>query len=549
SPTQRHTRHGELEPGEVASGEMARSPARSETFFQRPSSPASSSRELRTPNAFPNRSWSASNALRNAPPLSSRYEDGLTEPGIISNDLDGAQSRQIAGESHARPNRPVARPIMGTSRRDYGYVRTNPAVTARRAALQLLDTYTCGPSAITTDEVVQRQTLRERYLTPQVTTTAEDRERLRQQLKGEPVPSMQTVPVVLAEGETTGAYEAQFQNWMGLARRLRSDDALRASFSETDIRLERRLRFDFAKRQTKRRTSGQRPSRYEAPPPPAPAIDSPAHDHEPAATATGQSPSPAIDLSSPHSSSGKRVAPGDSVARPSGDSSTSDPDHKRQRRQDSPAVVAPRTPTSSVNAGNLATSQDTGFDPGVDAAPSGAPHGCGTPLARRAEHEEDERPLDSLAASFVEFLSLRSHARSVSAYVAGVDRSSHRLANDLEDVERHVGWLESLQAMQQRGADLERQVAQLQGQLDLLVRMQPYGSHPVAMQPPMTLPPAALQPPMALQLPATPQYPVYSYSGAGLQHPAVSQTPATSQPSSDPALAPQSSPEQGPGMA
>ncbi|ETM98090.1 hypothetical protein PPTG_19810 [Phytophthora nicotianae INRA-310] len=201
SPTRRHTRHGELEPGEVASGEMARSPARSETFFQRPSSPASSSRELRTPNPFPNRSWSASNALRNAPPLSS--------------------SRQIAAESHARPNRPVARPIVGTSRRDYGYH---------------LDTYTYGPSARTTDEVVQRQTLRERYLTPQVTTTAEDRERLRQQLKGEPVPSMQTVPVVLAEGETTGAYEAQFQNWMDIARRLRSDDALRGSFSETDIR-------------------------------------------------------------------------------------------------------------------------------------------------------------------------------------------------------------------------------------------------------------------------------------------------------------------------
>ncbi|ETM97329.1 hypothetical protein PPTG_20394, partial [Phytophthora nicotianae INRA-310] len=161
-------------------------------------------------------------------------------------------------------------------------------------------------------------------------------------------------------------------------------------------------------------------------------------------------------------------------------------------------------------------------------------------------HEEDERPLDSRAARFVEFLSLRNHARSVSAYVADVDRSSHRLANDLEDVERRVGWLESPQAMQQRVADLERQVAQLQGQFDLLVRMQPYGSHPVAMPPPMTLPPAALQPPMAMELPATPQYPAYSNSGAGLQHPAVSQTPAASQPSSNPALAPQSSPEHGP---
>ncbi|ETM30719.1 hypothetical protein L914_21606, partial [Phytophthora nicotianae] len=242
-----------------------------------------------------------------------------------------AQSRQIAAEARARPNRPVDRPIVGTSRRDYGYVRSSPAETARRAALQPLDSYTCGPAASTADEVVQRQTLRERYLTLQVTTPAEYRERLRQQLKGEPVPSMQTVPVVLAEGETTGAYEAQFQNWVELARRLHSYDALRASFSETDIRLERRLRFDFAKRQAKRRTSGQRPSRYEAPLPPAPAVDSPTRNHESAATATGQSLSPAIDLSSPHSSSGKRMAPGDSVVRPSGGSSPGDPDHKRQR--------------------------------------------------------------------------------------------------------------------------------------------------------------------------------------------------------------------------
>ncbi|ETL82140.1 hypothetical protein L917_17637, partial [Phytophthora nicotianae] len=143
-----------------------------------------------------------------------------------------------------------------------------------------------------------------------------------------------------------------------------------------------------------------------------------------------------------------------------------------------------------------------------------APHGSGTPLARRAEQEEDDLPLDSRAASFVEFLCLRSHVRSVSAYVADVDRSSHRLANDLENVEHRVGWLESPQAMQQRVADLERQVAQLQGQLDLLVRMQPYGSHPVALPPPMALPPAALQPPMALQLPAAPQYPAYPNAGA-----------------------------------
>ncbi|ETI30290.1 hypothetical protein F443_22589, partial [Phytophthora nicotianae P1569] len=252
------------------------------------------------------------------------YEDEFPEQGVISNDLDGAQSRQIAAEAHARPNRHVARRIVGTSRRDYGYVRSSPADTARRTALQPLDTYTCGPSARTTDEVVQRQTLRERYLTPQVTTPAEYRERLCQQLTSEL-------------------------------------DALRASFSEADIRLERRLRLDFAKRQAKQRTSGQRPSRYEAPLPPAPAVDSPTRNHESAATATGPILSPVIDLSSPHSSRGKRVAPGDSVVRPSGGLSPGDPERKRQRRQGSPAAVAPRTPMSSVNEGNLATSQATGM--------------------------------------------------------------------------------------------------------------------------------------------------------------------------------------------
>ncbi|ETL77388.1 hypothetical protein L917_21668 [Phytophthora nicotianae] len=108
-----------------------------------------------------------------------------------------------------------------------------------------------------------------------------------------------------------------------------------------------------------------------------------------ATAATGQSLSSAIKLSLPHSSSGKRVEPGDSVARPSGGPSPGDPDHKRQRRQGSPAGVAPRTSTSSVNEGNLTTSEDTGYDPGVDAAPSGAPHGSGARLARRAEQEED----------------------------------------------------------------------------------------------------------------------------------------------------------------
>ncbi|KAG1689214.1 hypothetical protein DVH05_002707 [Phytophthora capsici] len=418
--TRQSARLDELEQGEFVPDDDEESPTHQEAASPRPSSPAPRSRELRTPNPFPNRDGSA-NAMRNAPPLSWRYEDVLPEPGVVSNDLDGAQSRQLEAAS-----------------------------------------------------------------------------------------------------------------------------AIRASFSETDIRLERRLRLDFAKRQAKRRVPGQRPSRYEAPRPPPLAVSSPTHSHGLAVTATGQSLSSAIDLSSPHSSGGKRVAAGDSVARPAGGPSPGDVDHKRQRRQGNPAVMAPRTPMSSGNEGKLAILPDTGFDPGACAAPSGAPRDSGDPHAHRAEQEEAERPMDSRAASRDELLNLQTRVRSVNVYVADVNRSSHRLANGLEEVERRLDWLVSPQAMQQRVVDLERQVAQLQGQLDLLVRVQPYGPRTVAMPPPMALPPAALQPPVpphpaalqppvpphpaAMQLPAAPQFPAHSDPGAGLTSASRSANPPPSSP-------------------
>ncbi|ETK70874.1 hypothetical protein L915_21798 [Phytophthora nicotianae] len=133
------------------------------------------------------------------------------------------------------------------SRRDYGFQPRDAAETARRTEQQPLDTYVSGPAAATADEQVLRHTLRERYLTPQVTTPQEYRERLQLQLNRRSVPSMRTIPVVLNPGESQNAYEAQFQNWVELARRLPSYNALRASFSETDICLKRRLRLDFAK--------------------------------------------------------------------------------------------------------------------------------------------------------------------------------------------------------------------------------------------------------------------------------------------------------------
>ncbi|KAG3244926.1 hypothetical protein PI124_g10317 [Phytophthora idaei] len=76
-----------------------------------------------------------------------------------------------------------------------------------------------------------------------------------------------------------------------------------------------------------------------------------------------------------------------------------------------------------------------------------------------------------------------------------------------------VDWVESLQVVHNRVVDLERQVAQLHGQLVSLQRLQQFAPRPVAS------PSAVDQPPAAPPLHA------------------------------DPALTPRRSPEQGPGMA
>ncbi|KAG3107893.1 hypothetical protein PI124_g9888 [Phytophthora idaei] len=85
--------------------------------------------------------------------------------------------------------------------------------------------------------------------------------------------------------------------------------------------------------------------------------------------------------------------------------------------------------------------------------------------------------------------------------------SPQALHNRVVSLERQVAQLP--QASPDWVADLERQVTQLHGQLDLLLRLQPYAPRPVA-------PPLAVVQPPAAQLPAP---------------------------------APPRSPEQGPGMA
>ncbi|GMF45640.1 unnamed protein product [Phytophthora fragariaefolia] len=176
------------------------------------------------------------------------------EESVVTNDLDEAQSRQVALELQAPVSRrPVARPLLTPSVRDYGFQPRDPAETAHQAASQLLNTYVIGPAARTPEELAQRTALRERFLTPQVTSLSEYRERLRVQGQRGSVSPMRTYPVVLQPAEDSTEYDSRFELWVEKARRLSSMEDLRASCSEVDARLERRLRFDYAKLRVKRR--------------------------------------------------------------------------------------------------------------------------------------------------------------------------------------------------------------------------------------------------------------------------------------------------------
>ncbi|EGZ27786.1 hypothetical protein PHYSODRAFT_321520 [Phytophthora sojae] len=207
---------------------------------------------LRTPNPFPERS-SGLYELRalTEPRYSPPRGEGVHLGPVISNPLDEAQSKQVAAQM--APTRSQHHNFTSTA--DYGFRPRDPAEACRQAFQQSLALHTIGPAARTPEELSLRTSLRERLLTPQSTTVAEYRERLRLQAQQKSVPAMWTYPVVLSPGEDSIEYEAQFESWAEHSRKLSSMDALRASFSEVDVRIERELRFDFAKVRAKRSLS------------------------------------------------------------------------------------------------------------------------------------------------------------------------------------------------------------------------------------------------------------------------------------------------------
>ncbi|GMF57211.1 unnamed protein product [Phytophthora fragariaefolia] len=382
---------GEVQGGyEESPDEAPGSQSQSTSGTAAPPTRDASPRVLRTPNPFPERPAGLL-ALRELfeprdPPPGT--VDSVMEESVVTNDLDETQSPQVALELQAPVSRrPVTRLLLTPSVRYYGFQPRDPAETARHAASQLLNTYVIGPAARTPDELAQRSALRKRFLTPRVTPFSEYRERLRVQGQRGSVPPMRTYPVILQPEDDSTEYDSRFELSVEKSRRLSSMEALRASFSEVDARLERRLRFDYAKLRAKRRLPAGFQSRprvgdiHYAPLNPS---ASPVQK-EGVAMARGQTRSVGADPAAPQLIAGKREATDDAVASPRGAVDLSD--QKRPRRQGNPAGGAPQTPMSFPSGGSLATLPDTGNAHGTDVSleyvPRGKPESTAVARPRR----------------------------------------------------------------------------------------------------------------------------------------------------------------------
>ena len=131
--------------------------------------------------------------------------------------------------------------------RDYVFKPLTVEERLKQSTGQTLLTWGINPEATTPEELATRKALRERYLEPCITTQSQYKARLTSQARGASVPSMKGVPILLFAGEDEMEEDNAFVRWVHRTRRLSSMYALRASASAAGVRLERKLRYDYAK--------------------------------------------------------------------------------------------------------------------------------------------------------------------------------------------------------------------------------------------------------------------------------------------------------------
>ncbi|CEG37220.1 uncharacterized protein PHALS_04664 [Plasmopara halstedii] len=83
------------------------------------------------------------------------------ERGVITNDVDGTQRRQLKAAHKAAPKRAHPRPVIDF-RVEYGFRPVDPAVEAKDAVTRSLRVHIIGPPARTEYELAKRKALRAR---------------------------------------------------------------------------------------------------------------------------------------------------------------------------------------------------------------------------------------------------------------------------------------------------------------------------------------------------------------------------------------------------
>uniref|UniRef100_A0AAV1UZQ4 Uncharacterized protein n=1 Tax=Peronospora matthiolae TaxID=2874970 RepID=A0AAV1UZQ4_9STRA len=140
-----------------------------------------------------------------------------------------------------------------TLERQRDYVFTPPSVEERlrQAAGQTLATWVIGHGPKTPEEVVSCQSLRERYLEPDLTTQSQYKARLDMQARRAPVPPIKGILILLSASETESKDANVLVRWVHRIRRLSSMSALRISANVDDVRFGRKIRYGYAKLKAK----------------------------------------------------------------------------------------------------------------------------------------------------------------------------------------------------------------------------------------------------------------------------------------------------------
>ena len=298
---------------------------------------------------------------------------------IITNPLDEQQNLIFQREESARRRAQTKMVIQNRS----GYVFSIPDVEERlhQTEGRSLATWASASEGTSPKDIAFRQILHDSYLESFLTTQGQYKSHLESLDRGVLVRPIKGVPMLLFVGELPEEEDNQFIRWVYRKRHLSIMTALRASADVADVRLERKLRYEYYK--LKARVQLRNRARY--------ASDTP--------VAVGFDPVVQINPLPPRTISKKRSR------------SQGDPDHDVQKhllRMGSPAEGVSRTPKTCLTPGTLATSRDTRIDHDDGFTSGVSPHGTVGSLTHRAASVVVDTPKEGQKKVFLELSSLRN---------------------------------------------------------------------------------------------------------------------------------------------